>query len=116
MQGYWGIDYPKDEAIKKAIEKFSELDLEIHVTELSIGIDNETDALIEKQGERYGEVFKLLHDMDKEAGGPANITNVTLFGLVDHYREGDSTNTRIFDMNYDPKPAYFKIKEAMENY
>ncbi|SHN58955.1 endo-1,4-beta-xylanase [Butyrivibrio hungatei DSM 14810] len=116
MQGYWGIDYPKDEAIKKAIEKFSELDLEIHVTELSIGIDNETDALIEKQGERYGEVFKLLHDMDKEAGGPANITNVTLFGLVDHYRDGDTTNTRIFDMNYDPKPAYFKIKEVMENY
>jgi endo-1,4-beta-xylanase len=116
MQGYWGIDYPKDEAIKKAIEKFAELDLEIHVTELSIGIENETKALIDKQGERYGEVFKLLHDMDKEAGGPANITNVTLFGLVDHYREGDSTNTRIFDMNYEPKPAYFKIKEAMENY
>ena len=54
--------------------------------------------------------------MDTEAGGPANITCVTLFGLVDHYREGDTTNTRIFDQNYEPKPAYFAIKEEMEQY
>lgn len=116
MQGYWGIDYPNDTMIKTAITKFAELDLEIQITELSIGVETETDEQFEKQAKRYGEVFKLLMEMDTQSGGPANITNVTLFGLVDHYREGDTTNTRIFNKDYEPKPAYFAIKETMESY
>ncbi|SCX85959.1 endo-1,4-beta-xylanase [Butyrivibrio sp. INlla14] len=116
MQGYWGIDYPSIDMIKKAMTKFAELDLQIHVTELSIGVDKETDAEFEKQAKAYGDVFQMFHDMDLEGGGPANITNVTVFGLVDHYREGDQTNTRIFNKDYEPKPAFIKIRETMENY
>lgn len=116
MQGYWGIDYPSIDMIKKAMTKFAELGLQIHITELSIGVDAETDAQFKKQAEVYGNVFQMLHDMDQESGGPANITNVTVFGLVDHYREGDKTNTRIFNKDYEPKPAFIKIREVMENY
>ena len=116
MQGYWGIDYPSIPMIETAIKKFATLDLQIHVTELSIGVDEETDAQFEKQAEAYGKVFKMLHDMDIDAGGPANITNVTVFGLVDHYREGDQTNTRLFDKNYEPKPAFKKVYEVMKEY
>lgn len=116
MQGYWGIDYPSDDMIKNAIEKFAELGLEIHITELSIGVDEETDEQFQKQADRYAQVFQLLHDMDTDAGGPANITCVTVFGLVDHYREGDTTNTRIFDSNYQPKAAYYSIVDTMKNY
>ena len=116
MQGYWGIGYPSNADIEKAIRKFSELGLEIQITELSIGVDEETEANFIKQGVKYAQVFKMLHDLDTAAGGPANITNVTLFGLIDHYREGDTTNTRIFDKDYQPKQAYYKIKETMEAY
>ncbi len=116
MQGYWGIGYPSNKDIETAIRKFAELDLEIQITELSIGVDEENEANFIKQGVKYAQVFKMLHDLDTAAGGPANITNVTLFGLVDHYREGDTTNTRIFDKDYQPKPAYNKIKETMEAY
>ncbi|WP_051525816.1 endo-1,4-beta-xylanase [Butyrivibrio proteoclasticus] len=116
MQGYWGITYPSIDEIKRAMTRFSELDVQIHVTELSIGVDEETDAQFEKQANAYAKVFQMFHDMDTEAGGPANITNVTVFGLVDHYREGDQTNTRLFDKNYEPKPAFKKVYEVMENY
>jgi endo-1,4-beta-xylanase len=116
MQGYWGIGYPSNADIEKAIRKFSELGLEIQITELSIGIDEENEANFIKQGVKYAQVFKMFHDLDTAAGGPANITNVTLFGLVDHYRKEDTTNTRIFDKDYQPKPAYYKIKETMEAY
>ncbi|SFC19464.1 endo-1,4-beta-xylanase [Butyrivibrio sp. YAB3001] len=116
MQGYWGIDYPSETMIESAIRKFAELELEIHVTELSIGVDTETEAQFNKQAEKYGKVFEMFHKLDTQAGGPANITNVTVFGLVDHYREGDTTNTRLFDKNYEPKPAFYKIKEVMEGY
>ncbi len=113
MQGYWGIDYPPISDIRKAMTRFATLNLEIQVTELSVGVDNETDEMFEKQAKKYGEIFNLLCEMDTAGGGPANITNVTLFGLVDHYRNGDTTNSRIFDKNYEPKPAYFEIVEAL---
>ena len=116
MQGYWGIGYPKISEIKTAMTKFAELGLEIQITELSVGVDEENDEWFKKQADKYEEIFKMIYEMDSDNGGPANITNVTLFGLVDHYREGDTTNTRIFDKNYEPKPSYFSIKSVMEEH
>ncbi|SDB34120.1 endo-1,4-beta-xylanase [Butyrivibrio sp. INlla16] len=113
MQGYWGIDYPSDAVIESAIRKFSELGLEIQITELSVGVDDETDSQFNRQADKYGRIFKMLCRLDSDNGGPANITNVTVFGLVDHYREGDTTNSRLFDKYYQPKPAYTKIVEAL---
>ena len=113
MQGYWGITYPDITSIETAIKKYAGLDLEIHITELSIGVDEENEEQFEKQAKQYGRVFVMLRNLDTAYGGPANITNVTLFGLVDHYREGDTTNSRIFDKNYEPKPAFTKIEEIM---
>ena len=109
MQGYWGIDYPSTSSIGSALLKFSELDLEIHITELSIGVDEETPEQFEAQAKAYGNIFFMLRNKDKEGGGPANITNVTVFGLIDHYQPTDTTNARLFDSDYQPKPAYYKV-------
>ena len=116
MQGYYSIDYPGVSTIKTAIKKFAELGLELQLTEFSISIDKEDDVRFEKQAKKYAEIFKMLHELDTEAGGPANITNVTLFGLVDHYRDGDTTNTRLFDKDYNPKQAYYTIKAEMKSW
>ena len=64
----------------------------------------------------YEKVFTMFHEMDTQGGGPANITNVTVFGLVDHYRDGDQTNTRLFNKDYEPKPAFIKVRAVMETY
>lgn len=114
MQGYYSTDYPNNTAIENAIRKYAELGLEIHLTELSISVNEETDDQFEKQAKKYGQIFYMLHTLDTDAGGPANITNVTVFGLVDHYREGDTTNTRLFDKDYQPKPAFDKIVNIMK--
>ncbi len=116
MQGYWSFTYPSDSTLEYAIKKYAKLGLEIHITELSIGVDEETEEQFIKQGKKYGSIFNMLLRLDTSNGGPANITNVTLFGLIDHYREGDTTNTRIFDKDYQPKPAFEKIKETMIKY
>lgn len=113
MQGYWGVDYPSIGTLESTIRKFGELGLEIHITELSVSVDEENEENFEKQGKRYGSIFMSLARLDTEGGGDANITNVTFFGLIDHYREGDATNTRLFDANYQPKPAFFKVKNMM---
>lgn len=114
MQGYWGISYPSIASIEAAIKKFATLDLEIHITELSIPVDEETDEEFEKQGKAYLQTFLMLHNMDTAGGGEANITNVTVFGLKDHYRKEDTTNARFFDAEYQPKPAYEKVQKIFE--
>ena len=114
MQGYWGVDYPSISTLEITICKFAELDLEIHITELSVSVDEENEESFEKQGQRYSSIFMSLKNLDTEGGGKANITNVTFFGLIDHYREGDTTNSRLFDSVYQPKPAFIKIRNMMK--
>ncbi|MCM1189203.1 MAG: endo-1,4-beta-xylanase [bacterium] len=113
MQGYWGLDYPSIGTLELTVTRFAELGLEIHITELSVGVDEETEENFARQGSRYGSVFMSLKGLDTEGGGKANITNVTFFGLIDHYRPGDTTNSRLFDENYQPKPAFERVRDMM---
>ena len=115
MQGYWGISYPSTTSISSAISRFAELDLEIHITELSIGVDEETPEQFEAQAKAYSNIFFMLRNKDLEGGGPANITCVTVFGLIDHYHANDTTNARLFDKDYQPKPAYYKVYNMFKN-
>lgn len=114
MQGYWGLDYPATSMIETAIRLFSKLDLEIHITEWSTGVDEENEEQFKKQGAKYATTLLSIISLDQEAGGPANITSVTFFGLIDHYREGDTTNTRLFDSNYQPKEAFTRVLKIFE--
>lgn len=114
MQGYWGVDYPSIGTLETTLRKFGELELEIHITELSIGVDEENEESLEEQGSRYGTIFMALKNLDTEGGGSVNITNVTFFGLIDHYRQGDTTNSRLFDTVYQPKPAFIKVRNMLK--
>ena len=111
MQGYYSVTYPSLTSIESAIRRYSTLGLELQVTELSVSIDDESEKSLAEQGERYADLMYSFCSLDEAFGGPANITNVTFFGLIDHYREGDKTNTRLFDKYYEPKPAYEKVLE-----
>lgn len=114
MQGYWGVDYPTIGTLETTIRKFAELELEIHITELSVSVEDENEESFEKQGQRYGAIFMSLATLDTDGGGSADITNVTFFGLIDHYRQGDTTNSRLFDALYQPKPAFIKVRNMMK--
>ncbi len=115
MQGYLGLDYPGIETggsnFKTAVTKFGELDLELHVTELSINPEGSTDELFEKQAQRYQEVFKVLSELKKS--GVTNVTNVTVFGIMDNYLfyPDDEQTTRLFNGQLQPKPAFYGVAE-----
>ena len=114
MQGYWGIDYPNITAITSAITIYSRLDLEIQITELSVGVDEETPEEFEKQAKRYRNIFLNLKALDTQGGGNCNITSVTFFGLKDHYTSGDKTNARLFDKDLNPKPAFDAVLQIFQ--
>ncbi len=78
MQGYWGIDYPNIVAITSAITAFSELDLEIQITEFSVGVDEETPEEFERQAKRYRNIFVNLQPLDTQ-GAEIAISRVLLF-------------------------------------
>lgn len=114
MQGYWSIGYPNITNITGTISYFARLDLEIQITELSVGVDDETEEQFESQAKRYREIFLNLKGLDTAGGGKANITNVTFFGLKDHYTSGDKTNARLFDKDNQPKPAFYAVRDIFQ--
>ncbi len=114
MQGYYGLDYPDISTITSAISLYASLDLELQITELSIGVDKETPEQFELQAKRYKDILGAVKSLDTEAGGTANITNVTFFGLKDHYVVNDKTNARLFDSECKPKPAFKAVFDVLK--
>ena len=114
MQGYWGISSPSLGTLKSAINKYAELELEIQITELSIGVDNTTEEGYTEQGNRYASIMRLLQTLDIDGGGKANITSVTFFGLMDGFMlySNDTNTSRLFDKYLHKKPAFHNIMET----
>lgn len=119
MQGYMDLTYPGiaggNDSFMTALSKFAQLGLEIQITELTINSPDKSEASMEKQAKRYETLFRLLVGMDTESGRNANITCVTVFGLMDEYMfyPNDTTYARLFDKNLQPKPAFYSILSVM---
>ena len=115
MQGYMDLSYPGinsgRDSFRTALAKFAELGLEIHITELSISTNGSSEELFRRQAVRYEDVFRVLTELDTASGGPANITSVTVFGLMDNYLfyDNDTTTTRLFDGRLQPKPSFYSV-------
>lgn len=120
MQGHMHLDYPGIKSgghnWKDALEKFAELDLEIHVTELTINSEDKDEASMNIQAERYEELFELFTEMDTAGGGPAHITSVTVFGLMDEYLfyANDKQYSRLFDGQLQPKKAFDSVISVVQ--
>lgn len=120
IQGHWNLYWPDAGEIREAIEKYAALGVQVHITELDMSVfafdDRRTDLteptseMIEKQAERYGQVFALFREYADV------ITNVTLWGAADDTTwlhnfpvRGRINWPLLFDMNHQPKPALERI-------
>lgn len=115
MQSYWDMNTPPLKTIASTIDYYAELGLEIQLTEWSMPVKEENDSSFQIQAERYASIFRLLQKLDQDNGGPANITCVSSFGVVDHYPlySSDTNNTRFWTGDYKPKPAFFAIQDTL---
>ncbi|MBN2102737.1 endo-1,4-beta-xylanase [bacterium] len=143
LQGHWGLDYPeKLEELEASILAFSELGVEVMITELDINVlplpdkqrgaeitlkyamqegldpyrDVFPDSMQQKLADRYAEFFKLfLKHQDK-------ISRVTIWGIHDGQSwlnywpiRGRTNHPLLFDRKYQPKPAFYAVAEVIQN-
>lgn len=118
MQGYWDVKNPSLNDIEEAINQYSELGLELQLTEWTIPVASETEEGFIRQAERYASVLKLLQKLDTQGGGNADITCVSFFGLQDGFslNINDTNTSRLYDKNFNPKPAFLSIQDAFMLY
>ena len=118
LQGHWNINYPSGSLITDAINKYKSSGLDVQVTELDVSVytsNNDpqsayTDGLAQKQSTAYTTFFNAFRTF-KDA-----ITGVTFWGLADDHTwldnfpvAGRKNYPLLFDVNLDPKPAYFEV-------
>lgn len=124
IQAYWGVDSssPTEATIEYAINYYSQLGLEIQITEWSMDADTNKDGTcseeeLSSQAQRYADLLNLLQNLDTYGGGKANITCVSFFGVVDNYPLYDNNTdaARLFYSNYEPKPVFYSVQNVLKN-
>lgn len=142
MQGHWSLTGPSIDEIEKSITAFAKAGVGVHITELDIDVlprhpkvfsgnadvklqlqqdpklnpytDGLPDAVQEKLARRYADIFALfIKHSDK-------IKRVTFWGTTDKHSwlsnwpiKGRTNYPLLFDRQYQPKPAYQAVIEAV---
>lgn len=107
--------------IKRAYENYAKMGLKIHVTEMDVNcikwreenIDPSSPETLEKMASVYAKMFALFRQYK------GVIENVTLWGVSDKHswlnhfknREGLKNSPLLFDENYQPKEAFYRITQ-----
>nr|ADX05700.1 putative carbohydrate-active enzyme [uncultured organism] len=81
MQGHISISNSVERAIKAPAVEFTAAGYKVQITELDIGISEESDANLELQAMKYRVLFKKIREAKQE--GKINIDCITIWGLYD---------------------------------
>lgn len=120
LQSHWNVDYPSNDLITAAFDKYTSLGIKLQITELDVSVytsDKQTQvaytADVEKKltaaYARYFELFKRYK---------SSITGITFWGIADNHTwldnfpvKGRKNYPFLFDQNGVPKQCYFKVIE-----
>jgi endo-1,4-beta-xylanase len=139
IQGHWrSYNVPLKE-IEESIKEFAALGIKVHFTELDLGVlpnpwDNDAadvnmkaeysakmnpyaaglpDSVSAKQAQSYADLFRLFLKYRKD------VARITFWGVQDGQSwlngwpiRGRTNYPLLFDRNYQPKAAYFKVVET----
>lgn len=140
MQAHYDLNSPDIDEFEKSIIMFAELGVKVMITEMDISVlpspynftgaeisknfelqaklnpytESLPDSMQDKLADRYAEFFKvIIRHSDK-------ISRLTFWGVSDKNSwknnfpvRGRTDYTLIFDRQYQPKPAYFAIRELL---
>lgn len=140
MQGHWLMDFPDTADIAASIAAFAATGVKVHITELDIdllgraaffGANVDAEKLVatpennpypdgnlpaseeERFAQRYQEIFEMLVQQAD------HIERVTFWGVSDKTNwlnnfpvRGRTNFSLLFDRNFQPKPAFYRVLET----
>ncbi|WP_440896927.1 endo-1,4-beta-xylanase [Amphibacillus sp. Q70] len=123
LQAHWNLYDPSYQDIERALKCYSELGLQLHITEMDVSmfefgdqrvdIKEPTKEMLYLQAERYQRFFELFLQYQD------HISSVTFWGVSDYYTwlsnfpvKGRRNWPFVFDQMGDPKPAYDRIIQS----
>lgn len=117
LQSHITIDSPSLIDIGASISEYAKLGLEIQITELDMGMTEDTKEAYAKQAQRYKRLFTMIKSMDDKK--QANITSVTFWGLSDDITwltglSGEPEYPLLFDKYLLQKPAFWGVALSPE--
>lgn len=109
---------PSKEKVVSNMRRFADLGLKIYITEFDVNMHDAQGSQEEidtRQAEIYRDMLKACLET-----GPAICPNFGFLGLIDRqsWYNGiglDDANPLLFRSDYTPKPAFFAIRETLEN-
>jgi endo-1,4-beta-xylanase len=114
FQGHFSLDNaPNPADVAANIQRLAALGLEVQFTEVDVRIpDPVTDEKLQKQADIYWSMMNVC------AQNPACTAFITWgvtdkFSWINTFLKGYSAGL-MFDENYDPKPAYWAVRDALE--
>ena len=102
MQSHLSVDYPSAQLYGSAVEKFISTGLDLQITELDIGHNNNENA----QASLFKEIFSIA------ARNANHFSAVVLWGTHDSISWRRDNNPLLFGPNYTPKPAYYSVMQV----
>ena len=124
LQGHWSVNNPSREELEKSIQLFSSLGLQVQITELDVSvyggrqggqlIQGQTQAastFTPEMEEQQREKYKMMFDVFRQYKD--KVTGVTFWNVSDRYSWLDGRGRKnyplLFDMNRQPKKAYWDV-------
>ena len=108
FQMHHDLSFPSVQLIGNSVRRIAALGLRLRVSELDITIDKYTDANLNAQAVKYGEIMKLLLPFSDQ------LEAVQVWGITDTKSWRASQYPLLFTGSLAPKPAFWAVLEAAE--
>ena len=114
LQSHLKIDSPSLVDVNTSFMEYGELGLEIQITELDMGLSDNSEEEFMNQAKRYKRLFMFMKNARES--GVANITNVTFWGLSDDIswlnKPSEPNYPLLFDNYLLQKPAFWGVLQS----
>ena len=108
LQSHLDVNFPGISAYEKAVKLFTELGVDLQVTELDVTTSDNSEESFKKQAQYYGDIMKVLIKYSK------NISTVVVWGTTDDQSWRASKYPLLFNEDYSAKQCFYSIVEGLE--
>jgi len=115
LESHYGFGSPlKPRDVQENMRRLKDAGLEVYVSEMDVQISVLPGSYAEKLHEQ-ADIFRQMAELCRVAG---NCHSFTVWGVTDQYSwiptyVGHPDAPLLFDTNYQPKPAYYAVRDAL---